>query len=543
MQRSTPIELQAEAGQLRQKSDQCLGLMNVYFLLKALFFWQGFIGFNAVENLALAALMLLPLQRLWLAKLRLLLAIVLAVALFYYDSWLPPISRLVAQADQLQGFTLIYLYELVQRFINVDLIAGSFAVFVAYVIVQQWLRVSFFIVLGLIAMLWYQPQQGLDILVEQAGDVEQGFVDRISETNSGDLSVDLADFFVQQQAKKVSFSADLNTAADFDILVLSICSLSWDDLAFTGQNNHPLLKKFDLLLTNFSSAASYSGPAAIRLLRASCGQSSHKGLYDPGAAECYLFDNLLKLGFEKQLLLNHNGEFDGYVDLLRNRERMVVPPMALQGLPIAQRSFDNTPIYADFATLGRWLDLRQGSAGGKAAAFYNSISLHDGNRLTGAMASLNSLENFHPRLVTLLDELERFFNVLAASGRPTVVIMVPEHGAAARGDKIQIAGLREIPTPAIANVPVGIKLFGAAFSNEQTLRIEQPTSYLAISYILQRLLSLDAYANEQVQLKDIVQDLPLTPFVAENEGTVVVRQQGRYFLQLDDSEWIEYPGM
>ena len=43
---------------------------------------------------------------------------------------------------------------------------------------------------------------------------------------------------------------------------------------------------------------------------------------------------------------------------------------------------------------------------------------------------------------------------LEASGRRAVVVLVPEHGAALRGDSAQIAGLREIPTPAITLVPV-----------------------------------------------------------------------------------------
>ena len=46
-----------------------------------------------------------------------------------------------------------------------------------------------------------------------------------------------------------------------------------------------------------------SGPAAIRLLRASCGQTSHTNLYQPANNDCYLFDNLSKLGFTQQLMM------------------------------------------------------------------------------------------------------------------------------------------------------------------------------------------------------------------------------------------------
>ncbi len=65
--------------------------------------------------------------------------------------------------------------------------------------------------------------------------------------------------------------------AQFDIIVLHICSLSWDDLdAAKAQQPRAAVTRFDYLLKNFSSAASYSGPAAIRLLRAACGQQVHR---------------------------------------------------------------------------------------------------------------------------------------------------------------------------------------------------------------------------------------------------------------------------
>lgn len=41
-----------------------------------------------------------------------------------------------------------------------------------------------------------------------------------------------------------------------------------------------------------------------------------------------------------------------------------------------------------------------------------------------------------------------------------VVVIVPEHGAALVGDKMQMSGLRDIPSPNITHTPVGIKLIG-----------------------------------------------------------------------------------
>ncbi len=56
----------------------------------------------------------------------------------------------------------------------------------------------------------------------------------------------------------------------------------------------------------------------MRLLRASCGQLSHTNLYQPSGADCYLFENLAKLGFNQQLMLGHNGLFGDFLKELRS---------------------------------------------------------------------------------------------------------------------------------------------------------------------------------------------------------------------------------
>ncbi len=59
--------------------------------------------------------------------------------------------------------------------------------------------------------------------------------------------------------------------------------------ALTG---NALFDRFDILFTAFDSAASYSGPAAIRLLRGNCGATTHQELYSPARPECLVIDGL-----------------------------------------------------------------------------------------------------------------------------------------------------------------------------------------------------------------------------------------------------------
>ncbi|MCX7193392.1 MAG: cellulose biosynthesis protein BcsG, partial [Proteobacteria bacterium] len=100
---------------------------------------------------------------------------------------------------------------------------------------------------------------------------------------------------------------------------------------------------------------------------------------------------------------------------------------------------------------------------------------------------------------------------------------------AVRGDKRQIAGLREIPTPGIALVPVGIKVIGAHRQGE-SLTLDQPSSFLAISHIIGRMLEKSPFDGGQFSPSIYTVDLPVTSFVAQNENTTVAEFNGQYFI-------------
>jgi hypothetical protein len=142
-------------------------------------------------------------------------------------------------------------------------------------------------------------------------------------------------------------------------------------------------------------------------------------------------------------------------------------------------------------------------------------------------------------LAKFLDETESFMQKLEKSGRRAVIVMVPEHGAAVRGDKMQIAGMREIPTPAISLVPVGIKLIGGNREGEGLL-VDQPTSYLAISHIVERMLEQSPFDNASFNPSDYVANLPNTIFVSQNETTTVADSLGQYYLSRGDTKWADY---
>jgi cellulose synthase operon protein YhjU len=304
---------------------------------------------------------------------------------------------------------------------------------------------------------------------------------------------------------------------------------------------NPLFSRFDYVFQNFSSAASYSGPAAIRVLRASCGQEPHKGLYDPAPPECHLFSELAQAGYTPQALLNHNGRFDDFRGTVVREigvPGVTIPPN--DGLPTFMREFDGSSLVDDYDVLARWYKQRITQNGGPVALYYNTVSMHDGNRLPDS--KLTSLQSYPVRLQRLLGDVDKLIDLVAQSGRKAAIVFIPEHGAALRGEDNQIAGMREIPTPNIVHVPVGVKLIGLPAGSENAggvVTIEAPTSYLALAQLLSNLVANSPFRAGAPPLSQYVANLPQTRLVGENEGTVAMTTPSGYVIHTPDGVWVE----
>src|SRR5690606_28813721 len=227
-----------------------LGLWNLYFLIKLLLYWHGDLNFDLYYNLLFVAFLLVPLRPRALRVLRQVLAIPLGVALLYRDSWYPPFSRLLAQPDVLQ-FSPAYLLDLLQRFINWELVGAGFIVVVAYLFLAQWLRFTTVVLVALIGLglnqwvtlpTWVrapvlaaaQQAQGLAPAMPAAAQPEPGRAAAAPPAPAGKpdnatLNQALDHFHQEELGRRVAFP-DAAQEPPFDVLLISICSLSWADL-------------------------------------------------------------------------------------------------------------------------------------------------------------------------------------------------------------------------------------------------------------------------------------------------------------------------
>jgi cellulose synthase operon protein YhjU len=515
---------------------------SLYFFAKLLLYAGGHIGFHAWANFAFAVYTALPARNARLRLAKNLLGVPVALLLLYYDSWLPPLARVLTQAPNVASFTPSYLVELAARFIDPKVVAELAVLLAIYLLARRKLRLgSFALVAILVAAIAPQPGAArAPAQVRATGGAEVGAM-TVEEADPRYLRTEaldalLAQFYQREAGEQVRLP-QVATDPAYDVLLVHVCSLSWDDLEASGLMDQPLLQRFDVLLTRFNSAASYSGPAAIRLLRGNCGQTPHKQLYDAPEARCLLVDGLQRAGFEPHWLMNHDGHFGNFYADVRDRGGMPVVPDSNAGATVTLRAFDGTPVLGDYSVLSRWWKERLAQHAPRIVLYYNTISLHDGNHAADRAAG-PAASTFTARARRLFADLGEFIDDVTRSGRRVVLVLVPEHGAAVRGDRRQIPGLREIPTPGIALVPVGIALIGPdATGRPAQVTVDVPTSYLALSELLSRLVTDNPFAGERRGGPSYAQNLPPTSFVAENEGTVVVQIGAQFMLRTADDAW------
>ncbi|WP_267313911.1 cellulose biosynthesis protein BcsG [Legionella antarctica] len=86
-------------------------------------------------------------------------------------------------------------------------------------------------------------------------------------------------------------------------------------------------------------------------------------------------------------------------------------------------------------------------------------------------------------------------------------------------------------------------MIGLKSSNQNgALQINTPSSYLAISELIARLLDGKIFNQSPLNLQELTNKLPQTAVVSENEGIILIDYLGMpYILLKGDSKWIPYP--
>ena len=524
-----------------------LGVWNVYFIIAFALAAFGYIELNLLGNALLMAWLLLPIGPKWLRILRGTLGVAAAAVLLYSESWLPGVDSILANKGGIAGFSLLYMAEFALDFINVKMVGWGLLVFLGYFLVRRYVRVTFFTIvyfLGAVTMPWVQsilPERAPVVTADAGGQTNEA----AAPTKTGKADAKAVGewydaFLAYEHDRRARFPNGLSEKdTPFDILLLSICSVSNDDLAVSQLDQHPLFKEFNIRFDSFNAATAYSGPALLRLLNGACGQPSHSELYGERRPECEIMTRLGTLGYSQRLLMDHSGEYDNFLQSMRDKAG-VTATLDNAKYPTRYMGFDDEEIADSLAVLRHWQRTQVKSKAGRTATLINFIALHDGNRLPGR----GRAEPFKPRAQEMFDNIRTFLRELERSGRKTMVVIVPEHGAAVRGDKIQVPRLRDIPTMRISRVPVMVKFVGLKGMPNEPIHVTGNTSYLALTSLIGKTLETDYFSKDggTVPLEQLVHDLPQTNPVSENGTVQTLEYQGREYFRQNGGEWKPYGG-
>ncbi|MDH4395641.1 MAG: cellulose biosynthesis protein BcsG [Limnobacter sp.] len=551
---------------------------NLYFITKIILAINGTMSLAYGLNIALLILVAtkhrtLRVRRFNLFSLLIEVGVLMPAGLFLalHEFGLVVNLTLVQQIVNLTGFSQAYLIELAQRTFEPEMLwAGLFGlivlrIFNRYIRLTAWTLVLLIGTATATSIREYQADQlansaravSPDESLIRSGsfaaerlalspdefarlkEVRDREAQSKDEAKGGPDDI-LRKFYEDQRLKIIDGFLSPKAAPDFDVIVLHVCSMAWADIQASKLSAHPVLTQADLVLKQFNTVSSYSGPATLRFLRSNCGQGLQKDLYSPLNAQCGLYNSLRLSGFRVQMGMNHDGAFDQYrTSVLKNLPDGVEDAISHKSVPLGAKAFDGSQLARDEDYLNTWWAARLRKPEVPVAYYYNTISLHDGNSLPGS--STGSLASYPIRLERLLDDFQAFIQTLKKSERKVLLMIVPEHGAGLTGEYGQLPGLREIPSPAITLAPV----LGYWIDPEYTrnpeysypIVVKQPTSYLAVSEFISRWLKLPTPARSKPAWPLIVGDLPTTPFVAEEGEIMVLEQQNQYWIKAPGASW------
>ena len=528
-------------------------LAGTYFLFKFGLYFMAMSGFDFAFNFVLFLLCLFSFRQKTLNKFYKSFLIIFGLLLLYHDSYLPMFTPQVVYEEK--GFSGIS--ELISTFITEYFDFSYFGLFlilfIAIFFLNDFLKITSFVMVGFITVSVLNisalsvskeaNSQAVQNVVADSADIPP----QIGTADSQSIENYLQTFLELERQRIVTLPSALpEQFTPFDIVIVNICSMATDDIEASNLLKHPLFRTFDFSFETFNSVSSYSTPSSLRLLRSNCGQMTEAQMYKERRSECELITSLEQLGYQSDVYFDHNGKYGDYLKTLHDLGGLKDNIHDLSKLAVKYNAFDGSGIRSDADLFTAYINNVANNGSVNNITFMNLLSLHDGNRLAGEKKS----QSYAPRLKLKSKVLNKgCFKRLDAS----ISSVAMEHGAAIRGDKMQIAKLREIPTDKITRIPVGVSFLsaqrnavgGGIAKAHKTKRIKGFYSYLAISEIVKRSIEDNVFANNEEESKtdkieDIFYDLPQTAFIAESTNAYYMNFQHQDFYKLKGEHWEKY---
>jgi hypothetical protein len=100
---------------------------------------------------------------------------------------------------------------------------------------------------------------------------------------------------------------------------------------------------------------------------------------------------------------------------------------------------------------------------------------------------------------------------------------LPKYGTGLRGDKMQVSGMRELPSPSISHIPVAVKIIGLGLlRSDAVYHIKQPSSHQALSQLLSSIFDQKVFDTSLFRSAELSSNLPQTAIISQNEGSTII---------------------
>lgn len=518
---------------------------NGFYIFKILMYFFLLIDFNLPLNTMLFAATHAHFQRRRIQKYYRIIIAILCLALLYHDSYLPSIKQIIAQRSNLTGFSLSYIAEFMLDFINFKLI-GMFALAIVLVkTASLYLRGTTCVILCFILTQFVSSDTLLKNFTKESNvTVNTNFIlknkDLIAQRgtfNNTNLNRYLEAFTKKEDSRSIEVSYSLESSFEpFNIVLFTIDNVANQDLSTFNANDVYALKRFNLYLTGFNSVTTDFNESKLRLFQSICGQKKQDILLDKRNDKCSLLKMIEQLGYDTVAFFNSQKELNTIADKIGkythfpdNINPYVTKPRVLY------KGTDRKDIYNDEDIFNSYIRY-VGSSDLLSFAYIHSSSLLNGNK------DNNFEVSYEEKLTSLLVRINKFMDRLDELGKPTLFIMVPTAGAALKGDKTQLKGMRAIPSDNITNTTVMIKFCGIK-NAPQTVSLNDPVSYQSIAYIIAKSVSSNVYSEKYpLSLEAFSEDIPRTELVGETDSHYFIKYKNKYFYKTTESgsNWKEY---
>ena len=208
--------------------------------------------------------------------------------LFYHDSYLPSVEQMLAQKDNLTNFSLTYIIEFIEGFVNVKMVIALIvlAIFIKYI--NRYLRMMTVALLCIISTFFVNFDNVKKVLVND--DVIAVNTNSFSENKETliaqrggftktNLDRYLNEFYETEQKRKLQYSLHLKEDfMPFNVVIINVEGMSNTDLTAFNASNHGVLKRFDLYLSDFNSVTTDKKYGLLRSIFSACGQRLNQDL-------------------------------------------------------------------------------------------------------------------------------------------------------------------------------------------------------------------------------------------------------------------------